>query len=118
MRSAVPILVALIILGGAAGLYLWHQPDTKVPTSDLTPTTRTTLRPNDSNMVVGGGDRPWVKNYDKAGNVETQFRAQEYTPRKDGTVRVTRPQAIFFLNGGQELRLDAADGVIVVNEAA
>jgi len=65
--------------------------------------------------VFHPGDVAWMKEYDDAGQLASEFRADEYLPQPDGTVRVTNPVARFYLANigaqyaGHTLQIDLFD---------
>ena len=70
----------------------------------------------------GGWIRPgsgaWLISYDEStGAMKNRFRADEYTPRDDGTVVVMNPVAEFFMQKGQMMRLTGKTGEVVVPSA-
>jgi hypothetical protein len=57
----------------------------------------------------------WLKEFDDARRLTTQFRAEQFDPQKEGFVRVTKPEAHFFLRGGQWIRVTGRTGDVVVS---
>jgi hypothetical protein len=69
--------------------------------------------------IVGAGEGVWVKRFNQdTGALLSQFRGARFDPPGDGTYRVTKPEAEFFLGNGQFLRVRGQSGVIVTDAAA
>ena len=65
------------------------------------------------------GDHPFIKSYDsKTHQLANEFRADTYDPQPDGTINMTKPDADFFLGGGQVLKIEGETGVVVDPNAA
>ena len=57
----------------------------------------------------------YVETYDKQkGYLARRFRADTYTPRPDGAVDVTQPEAEFYTESGQMFRVRGDTGQVVV----
>src|SRR5215213_1585363 len=74
---------------------------------------------------VTGGERPWVKVFDKDGRLSYRFRGQDFVPLGGGKVRVTEPEAEFFQyprpKAGesqrvQRVRIEGTDGEVEVSK--
>ncbi len=65
--------------------------------------------------IVGQGEDAWVEMRDADWRVTSRFRAGQYDPQKDGRVRVTAPEAVFFLSDGQRLRIRGKTGLVAMN---
>jgi hypothetical protein len=64
---------------------------------------------------VGAGEEAWVRRYnEKSAELESQFRAARYEPQPNGTVRVEKPVAEFFLGGGRFVRIEGTRGSVVM----
>jgi hypothetical protein len=72
------------------------------------------LADGDSTYTVHGGKDGWLKEFDKSKRMTNQFRTEEFVPQKEGFVRVKKPEAHFFLKGGQWLRVIGDTGEVVV----
>lgn len=73
------------------------------------------IRESESTYTVGGGKRVWLKQYDAGGRLTNQFRADEYDPQKEGFVRVAKPEARFFMKGGQWIQIRGRSGDVYVS---
>lgn len=73
------------------------------------------IRESESTYTVGGGKGVWLKQYDALGRLTNQFRADEYDPQKEGFVRVAKPEARFFMKGGQWIQVRGRSGDVYVS---
>ncbi len=69
------------------------------------------VRPTVSKSGFGPGSRPYTEIIEH-GRVTSEFKADEYTPQKDGSFSVTNPVYIMFLSDGQRLHVAGDSGVI------
>jgi hypothetical protein len=119
VRTAGLVLGAVAVAGGAFLAVLHFQPA-------IAPAA-TAGRPSVAPAAVGpapqlfngmaSGDAPWVNSYD-GGRLSSQFKADEYTPRKDGTVSVLHPKARFYLGGGRCLQIIGDTGEVAFDSPA
>lgn len=115
MRTYVLIFATVGLLGSAFYLY-WHlQPKTLAQQDVVHPAEIATKPTTEQYQGVSVGSRPWVKMIDSSGKVSSQYRADEYQPRPDGTVRMILPEADFFLGEHQRLHVTGADGNVVMH---
>jgi hypothetical protein len=63
------------------------------------------------------GDLPWVKMINADGKVASQYRAQEYLPRPDGTVHLISPEADFFVGQHERLHVTGVNGDVVMHSS-
>lgn len=71
--------------------------------------------PDVREAIIGRGEQAWVKVFNENWEVASQFRAAEYDPRRDGRVQVAQPESIFFLSGGELIRVRGREGVVVMS---
>ncbi len=117
LRALRPLffLVATFLLLIAGFLvYLSFQPRIKGigQGAELAPAPRLE---GDRSGIINSGHGVWVKNYDQQGRLASQLRAVQYDPVGDNAVHVTRPEARFFMNDGQILRLTGREGVVITD---
>ncbi len=65
--------------------------------------------------IIGRGEQAWFKIFNEHWQVASQFRAAEYNPQADGRVHVTTPEYVFFLSGGELVRVRGREGVVVMS---
>ena len=112
-RTAGLALAAVGVAGGAFLAVLHFQPAV-LSAAGLEPhrPVKSFVAPNPPlHHGMGPGDAPWFNSY-SAGKLSSQFRAEEYNPCADGSVDVLRPQARFFLGGGQRLDVTGETGKV------
>lgn len=73
------------------------------------------MLPDQRESIIGRGEQAWVKVFNDNWEVASQFRAAEYDPRRDGRVHVAQPESIFFLSGGELIRVRGQEGVVVMS---
>ena len=61
--------------------------------------------------VVDAAHRP-----DEVSRLKSQFRAARYDPQPNGKIKVRDPEAWFYMQNGQKMRLIGTDGEVVVPE--
>jgi hypothetical protein len=117
MRSFVLILCTFLLLIGAFAVYWLVQPQTVIIqpprerqlASGPAVTTRQTLG------VLGSGQRGWVKSFNSAGDLASEFYAERYDPQPDSTILVEKPQAKIYLPHGQYIHLTGETGVVAMD---
>ena len=115
MRTYVLIFATLGLLGSAFYLY-WRQQPPVVALADVARRPEAPAHPTtQAYQGVSHGSRPWVTMIDSSGKVSSQYRAEEYQPRSDGTVHMMLPEANFFLGEHQVLHVTGADGDVVMH---
>jgi hypothetical protein len=113
MRRILLILVTFALLVAIFLTYLRFQPKFKETASlGLDSTTMGPGKTAADGSLMGPGTGAWVKQYDRQGHLQYQFRADIYDPRPDGMVHVTRPVIEFFMGGGQILQIEGEDGIV------
>lgn len=119
LRSILFTFFTLLVLVGGFALYWRMQPGT-VSSAPMKSGAGIALPPpsNLTQMRIGPGKRGWANTFDDKGRLSSQFTAAEYTPRKDGTIKVDHPVNIFYLNDGQYIMVDGDTGVVFVDSAA
>lgn len=121
MRTGIIFISAVIVLGGGLFAYVAMQPAGKPRplSAKPLPVTRSTTGSNKGTSgVLGPGDDVWVQTYDrKTGDLASKFRADRYDTPKDGLVNVVKPEAQFFLGGGQLLTVEAETGKVVMPQS-
>ncbi|CAN5570832.1 hypothetical protein BH09PLA1_BH09PLA1_29240 [soil metagenome] len=124
MRSVVVILITIILLAGGFTLYSWMQPAraprklsrAPVEAKDVAPPA---TNPANQSLPISKGEKVFVESFDnKTGNLSRRFRGATWDPQPDGTVNVQQPEAEFFSNDGQVLRVRGERGEIVVPSGA
>jgi lipopolysaccharide export system protein LptA len=65
-----------------------------------------------SKELIKPGTGAWSKQFDRDGNLYSQFKCDYYDPQPDGTMKVRGPLIQFFLSGGQVMQIAGKDGVI------
>ena len=116
MRTAFLLLGTLVLLVGGFAVYLYVQ-GSGGKTDTSAATTQHVAQPvqdTDSTYTVRGGKDVWLKEFDESRRLTNQFRAAEFNPQKEGFVRVTKPEAHFFLRNGQWLRVTGETGDVIV----
>jgi len=113
MRTILLIVGTFILLMAGFLIYLGFQPrfseNAKIA---LEGSTLAPGRTAEDGSMMGPGTGAWVKQYNRQGRLEYQFRSDVYDPRSDGMVYVTRPVIQFFMGGGQILQIEGEDGLI------
>ncbi len=118
-RSLTLVFGALVLLVAGFATYLRLQPKlTAVDTAQRPVLTPAPHGPSTSSSAgpINSGKGVWVKSYDKAGRLASQFRTVRYDPQSDNTIHVTAPEAQFFLAHDQLLRLTGREGVVVTQQ--
>lgn len=118
MRSLKLTLVTVLLLLAGFFIYWCMQPGSEARRNAAdagSPLARPLI--NDTSGIAGPGLSPRIKKFNnRTGALMSQFMAEQYVPHEDGSIHVTRPQAEFFLSGGQILRIEGATGIITVPE--
>ncbi len=104
VRSFLLFFGAVIVLSLAFGAYIYWQP----PVTDTHTTAKVdglpATRPSEGNVEDGSfhaGQGAWMQEFDEnTGNIKSQFRAARYDRQTDDLVKVTEPEAQFFLGNG------------------
>src|SRR5687767_6773215 len=114
MRTILLLVGTMALLVGGFALYWFvqsggpgHGADR---TGELPGPKPLAIQESESTYTVGGGKGVWLKQYDQAGRLTNQFRADEYDPQKEGFVRVAKPEARFFMKGGQWIKVTGRTG--------
>jgi lipopolysaccharide export system protein LptA len=116
MRTHLLIFATLALLGGAFVFYWRSQPPALTQKGAATTFAETAPSPTTPKINnIGPGDRPWVRMIDSSGKVSSQYRAEEYSPRPDGTVRLVNVEADFFMGEHQRLHVTGVDGSVVMH---
>jgi hypothetical protein len=120
LRSAILVIATLVLLVGAFFVYRTAQ----------TPVGMTAERPRaievaaapttqQNRMSIGPGENVWVVQHDSdTGRMANRFRGARYDWNPDGSMKVERPQAEFFLDEGRILRVSGERGNVVVEQGA
>jgi hypothetical protein len=126
MRSFLIVLATVVVIGAGFFAYLWTQGGS-TPGTNATKVRRTApaSRPEEmstTSPMIGAGAGAWMKSFDEhTGEISQEFRAAKYDPQRDGTVKVTLPEARFYLGRGdarQLLVVRGKQGRVVVPDAA
>jgi hypothetical protein len=120
MRTYVLILATLAVLGSAFYFYSREQTATVVATGpqDHHPEPPPATEPATNPGALRNGESPWVKFINAQGRVGSQYRAQEYLPRPDGTVHLIAPEADFFVGEHQQLHVTGVNGDVVMHTSS
>src|SRR5688572_5595540 len=98
-------------------VYTWLQPPTPQNARNaIAPATRPRFESGESLRGIQQGENVWIKRYDeKTGELSSQFKGSRYTPQKDGTVDVEKPEAEFFSDDGkQRVRIEGISGNVLM----
>lgn len=117
MRTAFLLLATLLLLAGGFAIYLFVQPKDAAHNKrahDPGSIEPAPIQQSDSAYQVRGGKNVWLKEFDENRRLTNQFRAEEFHPQKEGFVRVKKPEAHFFMKGGQWIRVTGETGDVVV----
>src|SRR5262249_34888976 len=125
MRSFLIILATLVAVGAGFFVYLWMQGGGSaagpIAQRPILPATKPT-GPAAPDPVIRAGSGPWVKAFDdRTGLISQEFRAAKYEPQRDGTVKVTEPEAKFYLGRAEPRQLivvRGARGRVIVPDSA
>ncbi len=120
VRTAGLVLAAVAVAGAAFAAVLRFQP--AVPPATAAgggPAVIATDPGPDPPLAhgLGPGDGVWVNSYD-GGRLSSQFRGAEYTPHKDGTIHVVRPQSVFYMGRGQVMVVTGDTGEVAFDVPA
>ena len=115
IRSFLLSLLVFVVLVGAFALYWLEQPRVAVQNRGRQMNVPTTAPTGITQMQIGDGNRAWVNSYDKTGRLTSQFNADDYTPTGGNEFAVTKPVCIFYMIGGQRVRLTGNRGVVYVD---
>ena len=115
MRTYLLIFATLGLLGSAFFFYWRSQPPALMQKDEVKAVETAPSPSTPSINKIGPGDRPWVRMIDSTGRVSSQYRAQDYSPRPDGTVHLVGVEADFFLGPHQRLHVTGADGDVVMH---
>ncbi|MGB7159319.1 MAG: hypothetical protein WBD40_14720, partial [Tepidisphaeraceae bacterium] len=121
MRSLLLVIATLVLV--VCGFVIYSQvqspttpraqrPEVKGPTS--IPAGAGSRGGSTTQPMVGTGEDGWVKRYDQRGELASQFRADRFDPKPDGTVDVDRPVAEFMLSGGRLIRIEGRNGSVIM----
>ena len=112
------LTVGLLLAGFA--VYSWIQParplrqigSGSAQTKTVEPPA---TAPSNQNLPISSGEKVFVESFDnKTGYLTRRFRGATWDPQPDGTVKVRLPEAEFFSNSGQVLRVRGDRGEVVV----
>jgi lipopolysaccharide export system protein LptA len=118
MRSLVIILVTLGALLLGFLIYEFSQPSlaplNNEPHDEVVATQPVAT---DNHMGIGPGEGVWIERHDpNTGTMTERFKGNHYDWNPDGTMKVTTPQAEFFLSEGRIMRINGVRGNVVVEE--
>src|SRR5690348_15906058 len=104
MRTLLLLLGTIVLLaGGFVGYWFIQRPDAShlAGAQEAAQHKPMPIENGDSASIVHGSKGVWLKEFDGDGRLKSRFRADDAIPQKEGYVRVTKPEAHFFLSGGQ-----------------
>src|SRR4051812_5223605 len=116
MRSLLMMIATVVVLAGGFFVYWQFQPkETKIGHGSAAGPVISPGLPetNDAGTQFGTGEQGWVYSYDKNGNLTSQFRAARYEPKRNDLGRVQSPEAGFFIDGGQKVRITGITGNVI-----
>lgn len=122
MRRSIYLIIASLAVVGVAYFAYWFFEPTPPAVATRSRETSEPLpaAPNvrgDRLKDFGPGHSAWMEVYDEAkGALSSRFRADEYVPRKNGTIWVRNPVSEFYLAGHQHLEVDGVDGEVVMQD--
>ena len=121
VRSFLTLFITVCVLALAFGIY-WMLAGTGEapeadPTRDRSRRHFATTLPTPGDSVVGPGRKVFIEKYDENGDLSSRFRAGRYEPTKGGRWHVQEPEAEFYLNNGQVLRLIGEKGTVNIEDA-
>src|SRR4051812_15079961 len=118
MRTAILVFGTVALLIGGFVVYWAMQPDSVARPQSITEAATRKAEPlpqDGSTYTVKGGKNVWLKEFDLNRRLTNQFRAEQFVPQKEGFVRVTKPEAHFFLRNGQWIRVTGVTGDVIVS---
>lgn len=134
MRSALLVLITVLLLAVGFAIYAVMQPATspgeKSGKYTFNPTTAPASVDDGSKApTFRAGEAPWVQEFSETtGELRSQFRAAKYEPTPNhGPVNVTLPDAEFFLGSDKAakpgtplrvLRVQGKTGQVITTESA
>src|SRR5438876_7975771 len=110
MRSFLLILATIVLIGAGFFVYLWTEGGSVKGNAAevgrrLAPATKPLDVP-DPNQVFGAGSNAWMRVPDeRTGEISQEFRAVKWDPQRDGSIKVTNPEAHFYLGRGVSRQL-------------
>src|SRR5439155_16027060 len=116
MRSFLIILATIVVMGAAFFIYLWTEGgnvrgSAAEPVRRLAPASKPADAP-DANQLLGPGEGAWMRMLDeRSGEISQEFRAAKWDPQRDGTIKVSSPEARFYLGGTTPRQLLVIRGV-------
>jgi len=122
MRSILLIVGTVVVLAVVFGLYMASQShEASVPqlAAEAKPPTDVPVGPLAGEQQLHQGEDAFFQVFDKhTGEVTSQYRAHQYDPQPDGTVLLDLPEADFFLNDGQVMKVRGKHGRVVMPPGA
>jgi hypothetical protein len=122
MRSILLIVGTVGVLAIVFGLYMAaqsHQAAVPQLAAQAKPPTDIPVGPLPSQQQLHQGEDAFFQVFDKhTGELTSQYRAHRYDPQPDGTVELTLPEADFFLNDGQVMKVSGQHGRVVMPPGA
>jgi hypothetical protein len=101
MRSFLIILATVVAIGAGFFVYLWTQGGGASAGPAVHRNVRPASRPSETpvaQQMIGAGTKPWIKAFDeRTGEISQEFRGDKYDTPVNGTVKVTAPEARFYL---------------------
>src|SRR5258708_15339246 len=119
MRSYTVVILSGFVL---AALFLLYWVMQRAGVKPALANDRTNVipdKPDPSAMTkagLGPGENIWVKQYDSKGVIASRFSGDQYIPQPDGTIKVTKPVAQFFLANHQHLEVHGTEGNVVMTD--
>src|SRR5205814_3727873 len=109
MRSFLIILATVVLIGAGFFVYLWTQGGGASAGPAIHRNVRPASRPFETSsgqQMIGAGAKPWIKAFDeRTGEISQEFRGEKYDTPVNGMVKVTAPEARFYLGRSESRQL-------------
>ncbi|HEY2588758.1 MAG TPA: hypothetical protein VGI81_23655, partial [Tepidisphaeraceae bacterium] len=117
MRSAILVILSAAALGGLF-MFVWTlQPASSTTLKDQPPIAPPPqLKDREGYGPIKPGERCYLSQYDHNGQLVSRFKGDEFVPQHDGTVRITNPEADFYLANHQHLEIRGIEGNVVMKD--
>ena len=116
MRATLLIIGTIVVIAIAFTAYILLQTPPPKGGTVFQPTDAPPPPNSESvdSQTLHPGENVFMKSYDsKTHQLSNQFRAETYNPKPDGTIDMTKPEAQFFLGGGQMLQINGETANVV-----
>jgi hypothetical protein len=117
MRSVILVILSAAALGGLF-VFVWTlQPASSTMVKDdprITPPPP--VKDREGYGPIKPGERVYIKQYDHNGQLVSRFSGDQFLPQHDGTVRITNPEADFYLANHQHMEIRGTEGDVVMKD--